>query len=58
MLTEIETLQLVEIIKLTNIPEVGYNDFIPEPLGVEAEYERSIDTPGDTIIIKDTSKIQ
>ena len=57
-LTEIETLQLVEIIELTDIPEVGYDDFIPEPLGVGAEYERSIDAPGDTVVVKDTSEIQ
>ena len=57
MLTEIETLQLVEIIKLIDILEIGYDDFILEPLKVKAKYEHSIDTLGNIIIIKNTFKI-
>ena len=44
--------------ELTDILEVGYNDFIPEPLGVGPEYERSIDAPGDTVVVKQPSAIQ
>ena len=57
-LIEIETWQLVEIIELIDILEVGYDDFILKPLGVGIKYERSIDAPGNTIIIKNTFEIQ